>query len=94
MRLSENACEKTINIVGAAKLRAPPYLGQMIASVVVLFVLHGVTPWSLDGVLENTQFTLPAERPRFPRRMSRYKYSTARERVQFNVCSEICGWAL
>jgi len=47
MRLSKHSREKPINIVSVAKLRAPPYLGQMIASVVVLFVLHGVTPWGL-----------------------------------------------
>jgi hypothetical protein len=44
VRPSENTYEKSINILSAAKLRAPPYLRQVIASVIVLVVLHGVTP--------------------------------------------------
>jgi hypothetical protein len=43
-RLSENTREKPINILRAAPLCAPPYLRQVIASDIVLVVLHGVPP--------------------------------------------------
>jgi hypothetical protein len=36
--------EPGVEIVGAAELCAPPNLGYIVVVIIVLFVLHGVTP--------------------------------------------------